>query len=63
MKAEDDLRGFQYNKIAPYEKQYNLLAMKAGGGAQIMNSGMQNIFGAASNATSMYNANQAYGSK
>jgi len=45
MKAADDRTAFQYNKIAPYEKQYNLLAMKAGAGANQSNAGMQNAFG------------------
>lgn len=46
-------KAFKYNQLAPYEKQYNLLSMKAGGGAQILNAGLSNIFnglGAGSNA-------------
>lgn len=44
MKAGDDRTAFQYNKIAPYEKQYNLLAMKAGAGATQQNAGITNAF-------------------
>lgn len=55
VKAQDDLTQFQYNKVAPYEKNYNLLAMKAGSGGQMMNAGISNIFGAigAANDNSM----------
>jgi hypothetical protein len=45
MKTQDELRQFQQNKIAPYEKQYNLLSMKAGAANQTVNAGMSNIFG------------------
>ena len=45
MKAGDDLRRFQYNEVAPYEKNYNLLSMKAGAANQMQNAGMQNLFG------------------
>lgn len=56
-KAADDRIAFQYNKIMPYEKKYNLLAMKAGGGNQVMNAGLQNIFGGlqSQSETSMIN--------
>lgn len=45
MKANDDMTRFQYNEVAPYEKQYNLLSMKAGAANQMQNAGMQNLFG------------------
>jgi len=53
IKAGDDRMGFQYNKIAPYEKNYNLLAMKAGAGANQQNAGMQNVFTGLSNLSSL----------
>lgn len=56
MKANDDKTAFQYNKVAPYEKQYNLLAMKAGAASNTVNSGTQNIFGGLSNAATMMSA-------
>lgn len=46
MKTQDELRQFQQNKLAPYEKQYNLLSMKAGAGNEQANTGLSNIFGA-----------------
>lgn len=55
-------KAFQYNQLAPYQKQYNLLAMKAGGGAGIMNAGIQNIFGGIGSAENMALAKQVYGS-
>lgn len=45
MKAQDDMTRFQYNEVAPYEKKYNLLSMKAGAANQMQNAGLQNIFG------------------
>lgn len=44
MKSADDRVRFQYNDIAPYEKQYNLLAMKAAAGSKMQNSGISNAF-------------------
>lgn len=51
MKAQDDMTRFQYNEVAPYEKQYNLLSAKAGSGANLANAGLQNIFGGLSSAS------------
>ena len=51
MKAQDDMTRFQYNEVAPYEKQYNLLSMKAGAANQMQNAGMQNMFGGLSSAS------------
>lgn len=45
MKAADDMRVYQQNVLAPYEKKYNLLAMKAGGANKTAGAGIQNIFG------------------
>lgn len=36
---------FQYNQLAPYQKQFNILAAKAQGGNQLLNAGLSNIFG------------------
>ncbi len=55
-------KAFQYNQLAPYQKKYNLLAMKAGGGAGIFNAGLQNIFGGIGSASNAAMANQVYGS-
>lgn len=48
MQAGEDRQAFNINKLMPYEKQYNLLSMKAGAGAQTANAGISNLFGAAS---------------
>jgi hypothetical protein len=53
MKAAEDFK--------PFEMRYNLLSQKASGGNQIMNAGLQNIFGGMGNASSMMMANQMYG--
>lgn len=45
----------------PFELKANLLAQKAGGGAQIMNAGLSNIFGGTSNLSQMAMLNQMYG--
>lgn len=45
MKAGDERLQYQYNQLAPFEKNYNLLSAKAAGGNQLMNAGMLNIFG------------------
>lgn len=57
--SEQD-KAFKYNQLAPYQKQYNLLAMKAGGGAGIMNAGLQNIFGGIGSAENLALAKQIY---
>lgn len=54
-------KAFQYNQLAPYQKQYNLLALKAGAGAGIMNAGLQNIFSGVASAGNAALAEQVYG--
>ncbi len=64
MKAGDDRMAFQYNQVAPYEKNYNLLAMKAGAGANMQNAGIQNAFNGLSSLSmigSDYLNNEPYG--
>jgi hypothetical protein len=56
MQASEDQKAFQFNKIAPYEKQYNLLANKASAASNTINSGAQNIFGGLSNGATMLGA-------
>jgi len=60
MKSADDRYGFQINKILPYEKQYNLFAAKAAGGAQMLNAGLGNIFGGAGNAGNVLTGKNLY---
>lgn len=54
MKAGEEMKDFQFNKLAPYEKKYNLLAMKASGGTQIANAGIQGL-GNSANTYDQYN--------
>lgn len=52
-KAGEERMAFQNNEIAPFERKYNLLSAKAGGGAQIMNAGISNAFGGLQNFSNM----------
>lgn len=61
MKAGEDRMAFQVNQLMPYEKKYNLLAMKASGGNQIANAGLQNIMGGVQGIGQVQMANQMYG--
>lgn len=61
MKAGEEGKAFDINQYQPFERKYNLLAMKAGGGAQIMNAGLSNIFGAASSFGQRDTINKTYG--
>lgn len=47
MKTTEDQREFEINQQQPFERKYNLKAMKASGGTSIANAGISNIFGAA----------------
>lgn len=49
MKYGDNRYAFQMNKIMPYQKQLQLLGMKASAGSTQQNQGMQNLFGGLSN--------------
>lgn len=45
-----------------FEAKANLLGMKAGGGNQIMNAGLSNLYGGISNISDYYTAKEIYGS-
>lgn len=45
LKAGEDKAAFNINEQAPFERKYNLLAMKASGGTNIANAGLTNLFG------------------
>lgn len=53
MKAQEEFK--------PFEMKYNLQAMKASGGNQMQNAGMQNIFNGAGAAQDYYTAKKIYG--
>jgi len=63
MKAGEDDKAFQYNEYMPFERKYNLLSQKAGGGNQIMNSGISNIFGGLQNWSNMKMLEKMYKTK
>lgn len=46
MMAGEERQAFNINKMMPYEKRYNLLAMKAQANNQLLNAGIQNVIGA-----------------
>jgi len=46
MKTTEDQREFEINQQQPFERKYNLKALKASGGTNIANAGISNIFGA-----------------
>lgn len=50
MKAGEDRQAFNINKMMPFERKYNQLAQKAQASNQLMNAGMQNIFGGVQSA-------------
>lgn len=62
LKSREGDKEFQFNKIAPFEKNYNLLALKGGAYNEIANAGLQNIFNGLSSASQMYMVNKMYGS-
>ncbi len=50
-KLGEDRMAFKVNEQDPFERQYNLLAMKAAQAAKTQNNGLQNIFNGLSNAS------------
>lgn len=53
MKASDDQTAFQYNQLLPYQKRMSIFGAKASAGNQMMNSGLQNMFGGISSAAEL----------
>lgn len=56
-KLGEDRMAFKVNEQDPFERQYNLLAMKAAQGNKTQNMGLQNIFGGLSNASMLMGGN------
>jgi hypothetical protein len=50
MKASDNQRVWEVNKLMPYQKKFSLLGAKASAGNQIANAGWKNIMGGAQTA-------------
>lgn len=61
MKAGEDRMAFEVNQQQPFERKYNLLAMKAGAANQTANAGMSNIFGGLQNLQNYNLYNKEYG--
>ena len=61
MKAGEDRMAFDINEMQPFERKYNLLAMKAAGGNQTANQGISNTFGALQSFGQMGMMDDMYG--
>jgi len=61
LKAGEERTAFDINQQQPFERKYNLLAMKAGAGNQKIDSGISNIFGAGQTASQMGMIDKLYG--
>lgn len=48
-KAADEMKKFQINEIAPFERNFQLKAMKAAANNQVMNTGLSNVFNGLTN--------------
>lgn len=60
-KAGEDRMAFQQNEVAPFERKYNLLAMKAGAANNLANTGLSNIFSGIQNGINMSMYNKEFG--
>ncbi len=60
-KSADDKYGFQINRMMPYQKQLQLLGMKAGAGAAEENAGFSNIWSGLNSGASLLSSQ--YGGK
>ncbi len=58
LKAADDQRVYNQNVLQPFQRKYSMLASKAAGGNQIMNAGLQNVFGGVGTAMLGFGGNQ-----
>lgn len=54
LKNQDDLMAFNTNQMLPFQKQLQLLNMKAGAANSVQSAGFSNIFGGLSNAAAIY---------
>jgi hypothetical protein len=63
MKAQEDMKQFQYNQVAPYEKRMQLAGLKASGGNQLLNAGLSNVFGGLQSAAEISQINKLYGTQ
>lgn len=61
LKTAEQAREFDINKMQPFERAYNLKAMKASGGTSIANAGLTNIFGGLQSYDQMKTLEKIYG--
>jgi len=61
LKAGEEAKEFEYNKMMPFQQKYNLLSMKAGAANQTANAGLSNIFGGLQNASNINMMSKMYG--
>lgn len=61
MKAGEDRMAFNINKQQPFERKYNLLAMKASGGNKVEGAGISNVFGGLNAYNDYKLASKTYG--
>lgn len=67
MQAGEDRLAYQYNQLAPFERKYNLLAMKAAGNNATTNAGISNMFNSLNTMgdynmlKKLYSNNDSYG--
>jgi len=48
MQAGENQTGFQYNQLLPYQKRMSIFGAQASAGNQMMNAGLQNVYGGVS---------------
>lgn len=61
-KASEDRMAFNINEQQPFERKYNLKALKASGGNKLMGAGLSNIFGGISSYDQNKQAEKYYNS-
>jgi len=61
LKANEEAKEFDINKQQPFERKYNLLAMKAAGGNQVGNAGIGNVAGGLQSYDQTRMLNKIYG--
>lgn len=61
MKTAEQQRAFDINEMQPFERRYNLLAMKAKGGTDIANAGVYNLGQGLLSADQYRMLNKSYG--
>ena len=61
LKAGEEAKAFEQNKMLPYNLKYNLLSQRAGAANNLVNTGLSNIFGNLQNIGSMKQLKKAYG--